>query len=131
MTVTLNVNASTANVITNENVDTYCNFGQTSGTNEDFLITVNTGETITWEGEATPSSVNVNITKIVYEGGNNIFGGNGTVNGNGDTIKEKVIANVPSNAGGDNETYKIFFTVSNQRGVLNIDPKISVRPPTT
>ena len=131
MTVTLIVNASTANVITNANVDTYCNFGQTSGTNEDFLITINAGDTITWEGEATPSSVNVNITKIVYEGGNNIFGGNGTVNGNGDTIKEKVIGNVPSNAGGDNETYKIFFTVSNQRGVLNIDPKISVRPPTT
>ena len=73
----------------------------------------------------------MNITKIVYEGGNNIFGGNGTVNGNGDTIQEKVIGNVPSDAGGDHETYRIFFTVSNQRGVLNIDPKITVRPPTT
>ena len=118
MTVTLHVDASTANVITNANVDTYCNFGQASGTNENFTINVNAGDTITWVGVANPASVIVTVTQIVYEGNQNVLGGNGTINGN--------VGHVLPTAGGENEIYKIFFTVSNQRGVLHIDPRINV-----
>ena len=121
-TVTLYVD--TVNV-TQATVDTYCNFGQGEGTsNEDYTVTVNAGDTITWVGAALNGSTNtVSIKQINYEGNSNVFQDNNLL-GSGDP--KTVVGTVLSTASGLGETYKIFFNVSNKNGQFNIDPKIQV-----
>ena len=121
-TVTLYVDTTNVTQVT---VDTYCNFGQGAGTtNENFTVTVNAGDTITWVGVASPASTNtVSIKQINYEGNSNVFNDNNLL-GSGDP--ETVLGTVLTTAGGEGETYKIFFSVSNKPGQFNIDPKISV-----
>ncbi len=121
-TVTLNVDTSVN--LTPQNVDDYSNFGQPSGTNEDFTTDVNVGDTVTWTGQSsTQPSVTVNITKIQYDGGSDVFG-TPVLGGTGSP--ETVVGTVENDTGGDEETYTIFFTVSNQNGTFHIDPKILV-----
>ncbi len=112
-----------------QNVDQYCNFGQASGTNEDYTTTVNVGDTVTWSGRSSslqpPNSppVSVSITKIQYDGGSEVFQ-DSVLNGTGNP--QTVTGTVQNNTGGEDETYTIFFTVSNQNGTFHIDPKIQV-----
>ena len=135
--IVLKVNTSTRPAPTNPpgDIDSYCSFeGQTNGvTNENFEISVNNGDTITWSGIPSPANANdvVKITKIDYESGTNLFGTSDlTPTGNANTITGTV-ANAHSN---DVETYKIEFEVYNNNvlrssgtsSVYQIDPKIRV-----
>ena len=135
--IILKVNTSTIPAPTNPpgDIDDYCSFeGQTNGvTNENFEISVNNGDTITWSGIPSPANANdvVKITKIDYESGTNLFGTSDlTPTGNANTITGTV-ANAHSN---DVETYKIEFQVFNNNvlkssgtsSVYQIDPKIRV-----
>ena len=135
--IVLKVNTSTIPAPTNPpgDIDSYCSFeGQTNGvTNENFEITVNNGDTITWSGIPSPANANdvVKITKIDYESGTNLFGTSDlTPTGNANTITGTV-ANAHSN---DVETYKIEFEVYNNNvlrssgtsSVYQIDPRIRV-----
>ena len=135
--IVLKVNTSTIPAPTNPpgDIDSYCSFeGQTNGvTNENFEISVNNGDTITWSGIPSPANANdvVKITKIDYESGTNLFGTTDlTPTGNANTITGTV-ANAHSN---DVETYKIEFQVFNNNvlkssgtsSVYQIDPKIRV-----
>ena len=123
-TITLNVDTSVN--LTPQNVDSYCNFGQSSGSNEDYTTDVSVGDTVTWQGQSsTQPTVTVNITKIQYDGGSDVFGVS-VLNGSGDP--ETVAGTTQNDTGGDDETYSIFFTVSNQNGTFHIDPKIQVNP---
>lgn len=135
--IILKVNTSTIPAPTNPpgDIDSYCSFeGQTNGvTNENFEISVNNGDTITWSGIPSPANANdvVKITKIDYESGTNLFGtADLTPTGNANTITGTV-ANAHSN---DVETYKIEFQVFNNNvlrssgtsSVYQIDPRIRV-----
>jgi plastocyanin len=123
-TVTLNVDTSVN--LTPQNVDDYSNFGQSSGSNENFNTVVNVGDTVTWQGlSSTQPSVTVNVTKIQKNGGSDVFGAS-VINGSGNP--ETVVGTVQNNTNSENEEYSIFFNVSNQNGTFNIDPKISVNP---
>jgi hypothetical protein len=128
VTVTLTVDTAD---IQKPNVDAYCSFGQSSGSNEDYTTVANVNDTITWQGASGSSASDVvNITAINYEGGNNIFN-QPNLQGNGGN-PETVQGTVQNDTGGDNETYTIFFTVyngTNQRnGQFRIDPKIQINP---
>ena len=135
--IILKVNTSTIPAPTNPpgDIDSYCSFeGQTNGvTNENFEITVNNGDTVTWSGIPSPANANdvVKITKIDYESGTNLFGSTDlTPTGNENTITGTV-SNAHNN---DVETYKIEFQVYNNNvlkssgtsNVYQIDPRIRV-----
>ena len=128
ITVTLTVN--TAQIV-KPNVDDYCSFGQSSGSNEGYTTVANVNDTITWIGASSSSaSDTVNITSINYTGDSNVFGQNVIQGNNGDP--ETVQGTVQNNTGGEDEIYTIFFTVyngTNQRnGQFQIDPIIRVNP---
>lgn len=112
-----------------QNVDQYCNFGQASGTNENYTTTVNVGDTVTWGGRSSslqpPNNppVIINITKIQYNGGSEVFK-DSVLNGTGNP--QTVTGTIQNDTDEDQETYTIFFTVSNQNGTFHIDPKIQV-----
>jgi plastocyanin len=109
-----------------QNVDSYTNFGQASGTNENFTTTVNVGDTVTWKGESsTQPTVTVSITKIQYNGGSEVFQAS-VLDGSGSPAT--VVGTIESDTGGEEEEYTLSFTVSNQNGTFNIDPKIQVNP---
>ena len=123
-TVTLYVDTSVN--LNPQNVDTYCNFGQPSGSNEDYTTNANVNDSITWQGQSsTQSNVTVNITKIQYDGGSDVFGAS-VLNGSG--TPETVVGTVENDTNGDQETYSIFFTVSNRNGTFQIDPKMQINP---
>tara|TARA_R110002167_G_scaffold130128_2_gene313600 strand:+ start:378 stop:1265 length:888 start_codon:yes stop_codon:yes gene_type:complete len=133
-TITLYVDADYATTLTTQTVDTYCSFGQNKSqtTNENFLRSVNVGDTVIWRGETTPPSSNViDITQVKKEnvpGSSNVFGGNGILQGIGDP--ETVTGTVQAGTGGENETYTIFFKVNGTGQQFQIDPKIKVNPQT-
>lgn len=115
--------------LTPQNVDQYCNFGQLSGTNENYTTTTIVGDTVTWSGRSSslqpPNAppVTVSITKIQYNGGSDVFQAS-VLNGTGNP--QTVQGTIQNNTGGEEESYTIFFKVSNQNGTFNIDPKIQV-----
>ena len=128
VTVTLTVN--TAQIV-KPNVDDYCSFGQSSGTNEGYTTVANVNDTITWIGASSSSaSDTVNITSINYTGDSNVFGQNILQGNNGNP--ETVQGTVQNNTGGEDEIYTIFFTVYNgttkRNGQFQIDPIIRVNP---
>lgn len=130
-TITLYVDSAHATSLTQQTVDTYCNFGQASNiTNESYSVAANVGDTIEWVGQTNPASSNIiNITKVKYENiaqSSNIFGGNGTIQGDNGS-PEKVSATVQNGTDGEEETYQIFFNVNGGQQ-FNIDPKIIVNP---
>ena len=125
--VTLTVDTSQ---ITVQNTDLFCDFGQGPGiSNEDFLIQVNAGDTITWQGVSSVTPLDeVNITNINHSGGSNIFN-HDKLPGNG-RHPEKVSGAVRNNVKGETEKYTILFNVFNngirRPGIFKIDPNIQV-----
>lgn len=128
------------NVIVTLNVDTgqidkkdasaSCNFGQEEGiSNEEYTIVVNVGDVITWVGisSSSPETDVVDITKIKYVKGKNIFGKDLDTK---DTGKQKKISAkvLASTAVEGIYKYDISFTVTNngakRNGTFHIDPKI-------
>lgn len=125
--VTLRVNTSE---IDKDNLSSACDFGQEEGiSNEDFTIVVNVGDVITWEGVSSnaPETDVVDITKIKYVRGKNIFGKDLATSGRGKNqkVSGKVLS---STAVGGDYKYDISFTVTNngvkRNGTFHIDPKI-------
>lgn len=112
------------------NTSASCNFGQEAGiSNEEFTIVVNVGDTVTWRGvsSSSPETDVVNITKIKYVRGKNIFGKDLDTKdtGKNQKISAKVLSSTVTEG-----TYKydISFTVTNngvkRNGTFHIDPKI-------
>ncbi len=125
--VTLHVDTGT---IDKKNASASCNFGQEEGiSNEEYTIVVNVGDVITWEGvsSSSPETDVVDITKIKYVKGKNIFGKDLDTKDTGN--KKRVSAKVlSSTAVGGDYKYDISFTVTNngakRNGIFHIDPKI-------
>lgn len=124
------LSVDTENIVV-RNLNEYCDFGQDSGTNEEYTITVEVGDTIIWKG--VPRSIAgdiVNITAINYEGGENIFGQN-VIRGNGAT--PEIVTAVAQRTTPDDAPYKyrLQFTVihngEKRGGTFNIDPFIKVK----
>lgn len=119
----------TAN-ITKDNVEECCSFYQDnmgSPTNE-YSTSVDAGENITWLGLSTANANDVvNITKIEYEGGADLFG-RAKLNGDGG-YPENVIGTIINTPKGE-ETYTITFTVhqgnngGKRNGKFRLDPKL-------
>jgi len=125
--VTLNVNTGQ---IDNKNLSTTCNFGQDQNIpNEDFTIEVNVGDSITWHGvsSTSPDTDIVEITKIKYAKGKNIFGKDDLLPGKNNKIAGKALSKTTAE---DIYKYDISFTVTNngtkRNGTFKIDPKIIV-----
>ncbi len=125
--VTLNVDTGKIN---KDNTSTTCNFGQEEGiSNEEFTIEVNVGDTVTWVGvsSSSPETDVVDITKIKYVKGKNIFGKDLDTK---DTGKQKKISAKVLSSTAVEGTYKydISFTVTNngvkRNGTFHIDPRI-------
>lgn len=113
------------------NETAYCNFGQEAGIpNEEFTVVANVGDIITWQGvsSSSPSTDQVSISAINYEGGKNVFGEN--VLRSTRENPAKVSGRVQFRTGDQFCKYKVMFTVTNsgtQRGgTFQIDPKIEV-----
>jgi len=119
-TVTLHVNTAEIN---QRNMSTTCNFGQAEGiSNEDFTIEVNVGDTIIWQGVSSSSDTDVvDITKIKYERGTNVF--NGEEYDGTSTIVGKVLRET----GGQDYKYILSFKINGKRATYSIDPKVIVR----
>ena len=99
-----------------------CQFeGQERGTDtRNYTINAEVDDTITWNGESSDGSSAINIKKIKYNKGTNVFSkkeleGETTVVGQ---IKEKT--------NGKPYKYKISFKIDNTRKKYTIDPKIIV-----
>lgn len=125
--VTLNVDTGE---ITKDNTSTTCNFGQEEDiSNEEFTISVNVGDSVTWMGvsSSSPETDVVDITKIKYVKGKNIFGKDLETK---DTGKQKKISAKVLSSTAVEGTYKydISFTVTNngvkRNGTFHIDPRI-------
>jgi len=117
--------------IREKTVDLNTNFGQDSRTkNENYVTRPGMGDTIIWQGI---SSVNVNdevnITRVEYEGGKNVFHRN-PIDGVGNP--ETVTAAIANHTDGEEELYTIYFSIVKsgeiQEDNYHIDPKIQVHP---
>lgn len=123
--ITLHVDTG---AIDNKNLATTCNFGQDASiSNEDYTVVVNVGDIIVWEGvSSTSESDVVNITKIKYVRGKNIFAKD--LDPDGADPRQKVRAKVLSRTDGGEYKYDISFTVIHngvkRNGTFHIDPKI-------
>ena len=119
-TVILHVNTAE---ITNQNISTTCNFGQEEGiSNEEFTIEVNVGDIIIWQGVSSTSDTDVvDITKIKYERGTNVF--------NIDEIDgiSTVVGTVLRPTGNQDNKYKISFKINGTGATYAIDPKVIVK----
>ncbi len=101
-----------------------------NGLNEEYTTNVKLGDTITWLGLSTTSpNDTVNITKIYYDSGSDLFGRSKLKNDHKNP--EKVIGTIVNLPKKDKEeTYTISFTVSNgnnggkRKGKFRIDPKL-------
>ncbi len=122
-TKTITLYVDTDNV-KQSNTSTTCNFGQPANiSNEEYLVEANVGDNITWVGAAIPPSEGeVIITKIVHQGGPNVFN-RSELNGRGKTVSGKL-----KNAAKKTPyKYKIFFKVNGKEQQYHIDPKLRVR----
>lgn len=97
-----------------------CHFvGQDPETDtREYTTYADVGDTITWRGQSTDGSASIDIIKIKYEAGTNVFNkpeldGQTTVVG---TVKNKT--------NGKPYKYKISFKIDNKRKLYSIDPKI-------
>jgi hypothetical protein len=124
--VTITLHVDTGNV-DNKNTGETCDFGQQEGTNEEYTVVVNVGDVITWEGVSStaPETDVVDITKIKYVKGTNIFGKDLLPGNRPHKISSKVLT---STATAGDYKYEISFTVTNngvkRNGVFKIDPVI-------
>jgi hypothetical protein len=124
-TITLYVDTQN---ITLENLETTCNFGQEPGTsNENYTVYVNKGDTVTWNGISTTSDQDkVEIIKIEYKSGTNLFGR--------ETLKDQngvVTATITTGESDQYEKYDIYFRVQRNgrwlRQDFPIDPKLRIK----
>lgn len=113
--------------IDQQNKDSTCNFGQEAGiSNEDYLLEVNLGDAIIWEGKSSssPNTDLVKIKKIKYDKHVKILNKDEL---DGETI---VFGTVKNGKKGDEEKYMIQFTVFNKgikrNGNFKIDPKLRI-----
>lgn len=118
------------NRITKENIEECCSFHQEdmNSSPSKHTTTIDAGETITWLGLSVSNANDVvNITKIEYKGGADLFG-RAKLNGDGG-YPENVIGTI-INAPKGEETYTITFTVyqgnngGKKNGKFTLDPKL-------
>lgn len=117
--------------ITNQTVAEHSDFGQEDGvSNEEYLVTVNLGDTIIWKG--VPKSIEtdvVNITSINYQGGSRAFDSN-VLRGNGETPETVTGVTTQVTERNNNFKYVVKFTVihngEKKPGTFQIDPELRV-----
>ncbi len=76
------------------------------------------GDTIIWRGESTDGSAAVDIRKIKYHKGTNVFN---KTDLDGETT---VVGTIKKNTNGKPYKYKISFKIDNKGKMHSIDPKI-------
>ncbi len=99
-----------------------CQFtDQEPGTDtREFTIYAEVGDTIIWDGESSDGNAAIDIRKIKYGRGTNVFNDKELV---GETTVE---ATVERNTNGKPYKYKISFKIDNTGKTYSIDPKIVV-----
>ena len=97
-----------------------CQFvNQERGTDtRDYTIYAEVGDTIIWNGESSDGSAAIDIRKIKYDKGTNVFN-NKELDG-----ETTVVGTVQHNTEGDPYKYKISFKINNTGKTYSIDPKI-------
>ena len=107
-----------------ENKDPYtvCKFeGQTEPDTREFTVTGNVGDSFIWKGEPYSGSDELDITKIKYEKGTQIFD-NESIEGT-KTVKAVAKFNTKEK---DPYTYKISFKINGTGKTYHIDPKVKI-----
>lgn len=102
-----------------------CSFSdQEPGTDSrDYTIYVTVGDSIFWNGESSDGDAAIDIKKIKYDGGTNVFD---TDEIDGSTTVIGLVKK--STKGQDDYKYKISFKVDDTGKMYTIDPKVSVTP---
>lgn len=97
-----------------------CQFvNQERGTDtRDYTIYAEVGDTIIWNGESSDGSAAIDIRKIKYDRGTNVFN-NKELDG-----ETTVVGTVQHNTEGNPYKYKISFKINNTGKTYSIDPKI-------
>ncbi len=101
---------------------TACRFvGQDPDTpTEEFTTYAEIGDTIIWSGESTDGSTAIDIRKIKYERGTNVFD---STDLDGATT---VVGSIKNQTNGKDYKYRISFKINNTGKTHSIDPKIRV-----
>ena len=99
-----------------------CQFtDQEPGTDtREFTIYAEVGDTIIWDGESSDGSAAIDIRKIKYHRGTNVFNKRDL---DGETT---VVGEVQEKTNGQPYKYKISFKINNTGSTYTIDPKIIV-----
>lgn len=99
-----------------------CQFvDQEPGTDtRDYTIYAEVGDTIIWDGQSSDGNAAINITKIKYDRGTNVFN-NREIDG-----ETTVVGTVQNNTEGNPYKYKISFKINDTRRTYTIDPKVIV-----
>ena len=99
-----------------------CQFtDQAPGTDtRDYTIYAEVGDTIIWNGESSDGSAAIDIRKIKYHRGTNVFNKKDL---DGETT---VVGTVQRNTDGNPYKYKISFKIDNTGKMYSIDPKVKV-----
>jgi len=99
-----------------------CQFvDQEPGTDtRDYTIYAEVGDTIIWDGESSDGNAAIDITKIKYGKGTNVFNDKEL---DGETT---VVGIIQRNTDGKPYKYKISFKINNTGKTYSIDPKIIV-----
>ncbi len=99
-----------------------CSFvDQQPGTDtREYTIYAEIGDAIIWSGESTDGSAAIDIRKIKYDKGTNVFN---KTDLDGETT---VVGEVKKNTNGKPYKYTISFKVNNKGRMYRIDPKVSV-----
>jgi len=99
-----------------------CQFtDQEPGTDtRDYTIYAEVGDTIIWDGESSDGSAAIDIRKIKYHRGTNVFNSREI---EGETT---VVGQVQEKTNGQPYKYKISFKINNTGRTYTIDPKIIV-----
>jgi hypothetical protein len=114
--------------ISQHNILECCSFHQRkrNGSPNEHSTSVDPGETVTWLGLSISNANDiVNITRITYRGGNNLFGRKKLYSDRG--YPEKVIGTIANKPIGE-ETYTITFTVYNGNNGGKIPRKFRLDP---
>jgi len=99
-----------------------CQFtDQEPGTDtREYTIYAEVGDTIIWDGESSDGSAAIDIRKIKYHRGTNVFNKRDL---DGETT---VVGEVQEKTNGQPYKYKISFKINNTGSTYTIDPKIIV-----
>ncbi|MGI9531531.1 hypothetical protein [Lutimonas sp.] len=91
-----------------------------SMTTKEYTTYAEVGDTIIWKGESTDGSAAIDIKKIKYERGTNVFN---KTDLDGTTT---VVGSIVKKTNGKDYTYTISFKINNTGKMHSIDPKIRV-----